>query len=201
MDQDGTVADYLATLEASASGLDPERRTELVAEVREHIGLALAEAGAADDATIRMVLDRLGAPDEIVAAETGARPPSRSDAAMTSDEQQVIGLLPLSVETRALIWLTVGAVVLPWIGPVLGLWTAASSTRWTLGQKRTATLIVVVLLAMPSLFLIPALFAGEITWVYSSGGFLIPFVLLSGILAAAYLWTSSSVVVRVLRKQ
>lgn len=200
MDRDGAVSDYLATLEASASGLDLERRTELVAEVREHIDLALAEAGAADDATVRVVLDRLGAPDEIVAAETGVRPPSPADAAMTSDQQQLIGLLPLGVETRALLWLTVGAAVLPWIGPVLGLWTAASSTRWTLAQKRTATLIVVVLLAMPSLFLIPALFAGEITWVYSSGGFLIPFVPLSGMVAAAYLWTSASLVVRVLRK-
>ena len=28
----------------------------------------------------------------------------------------------LSVETRALLWLTVGAVVFPFIGPAIGLW-------------------------------------------------------------------------------
>lgn len=77
------VGEYLGRLDASASSLTPERRAELVAEVREHIAQALqAEApggdsvdaapksvGALSEATVRNMLDRLGPPEEIVRAE------------------------------------------------------------------------------------------------------------------------------------
>jgi uncharacterized membrane protein len=198
MDSDSLVRDYLDDLEAAASDLPPDRRAELVGDVREHIELALAEAGGTDEATVRDVLDRLGSPQEIVAAEavtevqsvaaTRATPPPHKDRP------------PLSVETRALLLLTVGAVVLPFIGPILGLWVASGATRWSLTQKRTAVLIVFSLLALPAVFLVPSIVAGEITWVFTSGGFLLPFVPLSGILAATYLVVSTSVVLTVSRR-
>lgn len=200
MDPEIVVRDYVGNLEAAASHLAPDRRAELVADVREHIELALAEAGSTDEATVRNVLERLGSPDEIVAAETG---PDRlmGGGQTRTTEPTVVGSRALSVETRALILLTVGAVVMPVIGPVLGLWFVLASERWTLTQKRTAMLIVGVLLVLPLVLLGPALVSGEITWVFTSGGFLLPFVPLAGIVAATYLVVSTSVVLTVSRRR
>lgn len=199
MDAETVVRDYLGSLEAAASHLAADRRAELVADVREHIEFALAEAGSGDEATVRNVLERLGSPAEIVAAEAGPDGPTRP---ITEQKSEPTNDRPrgVSVETRALILLTVGAVVLPFLGPMLGLWFVSASGRWTLTQKRTATLIVIVLLALPLVLLVPALASGEITWVFSSGGFLVPFVPLAGIVAAAYLVGSSSLVLTVSRR-
>jgi hypothetical protein len=199
MDSDTLMRDYLGRLEAAASHLPEHRRVELVGDVREHIEFALAEAGSSDEATVRNVLERLGPPDEIVAAEAGASAPTPNDA-MASTEPGERRSRAVSVETRALTLLTFGAVVLPFVGPLLGLWFVSASARWTLAQKRTATLVVLVLLAMPLVFLVPALVSGEITWVFSSGGFLLPFIPLSGIVAAMYLVGSTSVVLTVSRR-
>ncbi|HYU86509.1 MAG TPA: hypothetical protein VEK80_17025, partial [Kribbellaceae bacterium] len=72
-DPDTLVGDYLGRLEQAAQVLPADRRTELVEEVRAHIAEART-AGADDLAAVRTVLDRLGSPDEIVAA-------AREDAA------------------------------------------------------------------------------------------------------------------------
>ena len=71
MDPEAEIRDYLDALDVAAAPLDLERRAELVAEIREHIDLALGEAGGRDEATVRDVLSRLGSPEEIVAAEMG----------------------------------------------------------------------------------------------------------------------------------
>ena len=65
------VRDYLRRLEADARRLPDDRRAELVSEVREHIGIALAEAGAGDEATVRTVLERLSSPATIVTRYVG----------------------------------------------------------------------------------------------------------------------------------
>ena len=49
--------------------LPPQRRTELVAEVSEHIETAIEASGATGEAAVRNILERLGSPEEIVAAE------------------------------------------------------------------------------------------------------------------------------------
>ena len=65
-----SLTEYLAALEVAASGIPAERRAELVADVRDHIDYALAEAGGGgDEATVRDILYWLGSPAEIVAAE------------------------------------------------------------------------------------------------------------------------------------
>ncbi len=69
MDADALVRDYLDRLETAAWRLPVDRRGELVGEVREHIATAMAEAGRSDELTVRNILERLGAPEEIVAAE------------------------------------------------------------------------------------------------------------------------------------
>ena len=149
-----------------------------------------------------------GRPAEIVAAEawTEVTPVVERSPTPTPDTPQLPKMAvgrarrPLSVEARALLLLTIGAVVLPFIGPMLGLWFVSGSTRWSLAQKRTAALIVLVLLAMPFALLVPAIAAGEITWVFSSGGFLLPFVPWAGIAAAGYLVVSTSLILTISRR-
>ena len=71
MEAEALVSDYLGRLEQAAQPLAADRRGELIAEVQDHIESALTEAGSRDEVTARNVLERLGAPEEIVAAETG----------------------------------------------------------------------------------------------------------------------------------
>ncbi len=199
MEPEMLVRDYVDHLEVAASHLSADRRAELVGDVREHIELALAEAGHADEATVRNVLERLGSPEEIVAAEGGPSAPTGGGATGAAEPPDSPSRA-VSVETRGLLLLTIGALVLPFAGPLLGLWFVSASARWTLAQKRTAAMIVIVLLAMPFVLLVPAVAAGEITWVFTSGGFLLPFVPLAGVVAATYLVASTSIVVTVSRR-
>ena len=62
------VEDYLGRLDRAATTLPPDRRAELVAEIGEHIAAALEAGDPTSEAQVRTVLDRLGQPDEIVAA-------------------------------------------------------------------------------------------------------------------------------------
>jgi len=199
MDPEAVIRDYLAALDEAAAPLDLERRAELVGEIREHIDLALTEAGGRDESTVREVLERLGSPGEIVAAEVGTTG-AVDDGRSSPDPNGGAHRRQLSLETHALLWLTIGAVVLPFIGPAIGLWVAAGSRRWTLTQKRTAVVVFLVLSAMPFFLLVPAAFAGEFMWIIGSAGFTLPFVPLGGIVTAAYLLVSSSLVLTVSRK-
>lgn len=72
---------YLARLRDAAVVLPPARRAELVAEVAEHIETAVEEPDD-DEVAVRNILERLGPPEEIVAAELeGARTPGGSGMA------------------------------------------------------------------------------------------------------------------------
>ena len=158
--------------------MDPE------AEIRDYLD-ALDVAAAPLDLERRAELGGAGSVEDGVSASEQASGSSRR---------------ALSVESRALLWLTIGAIVLPFVGPAIGLWVAAGSMRWSLTQKRTAVLIFLVLSTMPFVLLVPAALAGEFMWIIGSGGFSLPFVPLGGILAAAYLVASSSLVLTVSRK-
>jgi hypothetical protein len=149
MDGDLLVRDYLGRLEAAAWPLAVDRRAELVGEVREHIEAALREAGRSDEVTVRNILERLGPPEEIVAAEAefGGAPASWTGG-------QPLGPVNASsrwgaVEIIAVLLLTVGAIFLPFIGPILGLVFAWASTQWTRREKLTATIIVAAFLLLP----------------------------------------------------
>jgi uncharacterized membrane protein len=198
---DQLVRDYLADLEEAATVLHRDLRDELVRDVREHITIALADADDDDEPFVRAVLDRLGTPDAIVGAamdgdtQTSLRATERGRA-----WSRTAGLRPLTIEERAMLALTVGSIVLPFVGPVLGLWLASASSAWSLAQKRTAAAIVLVLLALPAVLVLPGIAQGELNWVVGSAGFLLPFVPASGLLAAAYLHLTSSFVVTVGRR-
>jgi uncharacterized membrane protein len=170
MDVDVLVRDYLAGLDSAATRLPPARRAELRDEVREHIEAALADAGNRDETTVRNVLERLGPPDEIVAAEAagvedGNGVPSSGGAAAVTGSAARMG----AVEIIAIILLSVGAILLPIVGPLLGLVFVWLSDRWTAGQKLIATAIVVLLMALPFVLLAGALSAGGVGEPVSNG--------------------------------
>ena len=152
MEADALVRDYLGRLEAAAWPLAPDRRGELLIEVREHIESALAEAVNRDEVTARNVLERLGAPEEIVAAEADlAQPASWTPPSPgAGDRRAGWGL----VDVGALLFLTVGAIFLPIVGPMVGLALVWLSAEWTTRQKWIATFIVVILLFFPVLLLL-----------------------------------------------
>ncbi len=97
--------------------------------------------------TARNVLERLGAPEEIVAAETGGD----GAPAATPPPTPVVerGRRWGTLELAAILFLTVGAIFLPVVGPLIGIVLVWMSTAWTTRQKLIATLIVVVVLVVP----------------------------------------------------
>jgi hypothetical protein len=193
MDAETLVRDYMGRLETASTSLPIERRGDLLAELREHIELALAEAGSSDEATVRNVLQRLGSPDEIVAAELGR--PEHSAPAVTpiaevppTEPGRAAATRPrATVETKAILLLTLGAVLLPFVGPLLGLGYLWSSARWTTVQKHTATISVVGLLMLPAAILFPMAAQGELTAIFSTFGPLLILIPMAGFLTAGYL--------------
>ena len=146
MGDEPLVRDYLGRLEAAAWPLAAPRRKELVGEVSEHIDAALTEAGRTDEVTVRNVLERLGPPEEIVAAESETDAPleSRTTSSSTWGATEIIAVLLL----------TIGAVFIPFVGPIIGLVFVWASTRWTTREKAVATLIVVAILLLPFLAIV-----------------------------------------------
>jgi hypothetical protein len=145
VDGEALVRDYLGRLEAAAWPLTPDRKGELVAEVREHIESALSEAGARDEVTVRNTLERLGRPEDIVAEEAGASaaptPPAPPAAAPAASPFGAIEII-------ALLFLTVGSLLLPIFGPIIGMVFVAASTRWTIREKVIAVAILLVLFTL-----------------------------------------------------
>jgi uncharacterized membrane protein len=158
MEPEQLVRDYLGRLEAAALRLPADRRSELIAEIREHIELSAQEAGSRDEATIRTILDRLGSPETIVAAEEGgeygnlpslAVPPNTS-APSTPGESRW-GLL----ETTAALLVTAGAVILPILGPLVGIVLIIVSTRATWRTKFVLSTTGIALTGMLFVVIIP----------------------------------------------
>lgn len=148
---DTLVQDYLERLTRAADRLPPERRAELVEEIREHIESAVAEGEAGTEAELRDLLDRLGDPEEIVAAASEDEPAAPS--ALGRYRRPGIG-----VEIGAVALLTLGSlvIVVGWaIGAIL-LWT---SRRWTTGEKLLGTLVVP---GGPFLALVALPFGGQV---------------------------------------
>lgn len=130
---DSLVADYLARLEQVASTLPPDRRAELLEGISDHIDAARAAGDADDEAAVRTVLDRLGAPAEIVAAAREDAPPY---APPLVARRRGTGL-----ELAAVLMLTVGSL-LPLIGWLVGVGLLWASPRWRVVEKLVGTLVV-----------------------------------------------------------
>jgi hypothetical protein len=176
---DALISEYLGRLDAAAWPLSPTRRSELTAEVREHIERALAEAGSRDETTVRNVLDRLGRPEDIVAAEAespgaSGQPPAWGAAshAATSWMAQAASRGWGGLEIATVVLLTLGALLVWWVGPIIGIVLAWFSDRWTRSEKRTAT-VTVLGLGLAQLLVLVVLFAGAFSSFpsFGSGGF------------------------------
>lgn len=109
---DRLVEDYLRRLEAAAiaAELSPDRRAELVAEIREHVREALS-GDEPDEAAVRNVLERLGRPEDIAADAADA-----ADAAERAPRVAAGGWNGLAIASfvSGLTWLW-------WVGSVLAL--------------------------------------------------------------------------------
>ena len=133
---DRLVDDYLTRLAGASQALPPDRRTELLAEIREHIAASMGGATGAEEAAVRTMLDRLGDPADIVAAaleDNPLAPPSNPGPSL--GRRTGIGL-----EVGAVVMLTVGSLIpLGWFVGVILLW---SSGLWRRSEKLLGTLIV-----------------------------------------------------------
>lgn len=141
-DPNTLIDDYLARLERAAWVLPPDRRTELVEEVRAHI----AEAGSDDEVSVRTVLDRLGTPEEIVAAAQDGEQVFAGGQAVPGGHHPVGGAAQPERRLRArdiaaLLLLPFGGFifVIGWFVGVVLLW---SSDRWRTSEKWLGTLVL-----------------------------------------------------------
>ena len=156
------ASDYLARLDAAARTLPADRRTELLEGITEHLDSARAAGELGDEAAARTLLDRLGEPEEIVAAAREEGPAGRGAAGGTppgwgppSWQGSGPGHAPppapgrptvmtppsTALETTAVLMLTAGSLlpVVGWLVGVALLWT---SRRWRTGEKLLGTLVV-----------------------------------------------------------
>jgi hypothetical protein len=119
------AAEYLQRLRRAGRGLPPGRRRELLAEIEGHLSEAI-DPGASD-AQALTVLDKLGEPEAIIAAETPHQ-----------DE------LPQGRGTRewaAIILLLLGGFIFG-VGWFVGLVLLWSSRAWTARDKWIGTLVI-----------------------------------------------------------
>jgi hypothetical protein len=135
---DALVDDYLARLDHAARTLPDDRRADVVAGIREHIDAARESGVAHDEASLRDLLDRLGEPEEIVAAAREGDdplPPPVAPPAAVAYRSPGIG-----TEITAAVLLTAGSFI-PFVGWIAGVIVAWTSRRWTVGEKLLATLV------------------------------------------------------------
>lgn len=147
MDADALVRDYLGRLEIAATALPAGRRRELTAESGEHIEAALTAAPSRDEVAVRNVLERLGPPEEIVAAEVEPLP---ANSASRLGALEITGLLLLAFGT--LLAPLVGLLGL--VASFVGLGLAWASAAWTSRQKWIATTVFMGLLVLPIIALL-----------------------------------------------
>ncbi|WP_405390238.1 hypothetical protein OG596_21725 [Streptomyces sp. NBC_01102] len=138
--ENALVRAYLDTVEREAATLSPTRRQELLTDLTEHIAVALAESGTADDAGVRRVLDQLGDPRtvaESALAEEGAVAPAPAAPARRDRSGLIILLLLLTAPLMAAnYYLGLFAA----IAGISMLWT---SHHWEGRQRVIGTLIPV----------------------------------------------------------
>lgn len=154
------VEDYLGRLRDAAAMMPPTRREELVSEIEAHVEEGQRAAGDNGDGAVRTLLDRLGPPEEIVAAAMADERPAAQPAAITSSPG-----LPVR-DLAAVILLPLGGFlyVVGWLVGVLLLW---SSPNWTARHKVIGTLVLPLGCALP--LLLGAVLPGKIE-ACSSGG-------------------------------
>jgi uncharacterized membrane protein len=96
---DRLVEDYLGAVSWACDDLPPQRRDELVEDLREHVAAARSVLHEPTEAAVRTILDRLGEPtaiaEEARAAEGLDRPAPAplSEVVVTRSSPAVLGML------------------------------------------------------------------------------------------------------------
>jgi uncharacterized membrane protein len=121
---DALVLRYLQGLESQLGDLPANRRQELLDEVAEHITAARATLDPETEAGVRSLLERLGAPADI-AAEARDRFGVPAEPARPTPWLEVIALV---------------ALVIPFLGWVVGVVLVWLSRLWTTRDKLIGTL-------------------------------------------------------------
>jgi uncharacterized membrane protein len=125
---DRRIDRYLRELDDALKGLPASGRREIVDEIRGHIDEARAQGGAENDTEIAALLERLGQPEDI--------------AAEARERFGIRAANPGWVEVIALVMLPIGAIVLPFLGWVIGVVCLWVSPLWTARDKLIGTLVL-----------------------------------------------------------
>jgi hypothetical protein len=168
VDTDRLVDDYLRRLDAAASAMSPDRRAELIMEIRDHVQEALREDPANDEAAVRNLLDRLGPPEDIVNAADDS----------TSSRELVVAPRR-EINGSAIVSVVLGVLWLAWIGSVLAIvfgYRARREIKNSGGSQRGSALAIagIILGSIGLLLLLIAVGAAIAATVAPSGGSGVP---------------------------
>lgn len=119
------VDHYLDEIRTATQTLPRAQQDSIVSDIEAHIEQALSPD--ADEVEVRTVLDRLGTPDSIAAAAgvVGASPIKRS----------------VVKEVVALVGISIGSLLIPVLGWLVGVVFLWMSTIWSTKQKLAATFV------------------------------------------------------------
>ncbi|MFH8622525.1 DUF1700 domain-containing protein [Streptomyces vietnamensis] len=141
------VTDYLATIEREASFLPAGRREELLADLREHLAVAVGDEQ--DAKTVRTALERLGSPTAIVAAAREEEPETATTAEPRTQPRT------RTVATAVLLGVSgIATLANPLVG--LAVIAVGLGLLWTSGvwEQRTKTLATALTLGTSFAFLL-----------------------------------------------
>ncbi|MEV7772588.1 hypothetical protein [Kitasatospora sp. NPDC086791] len=133
------VRAHLDAVTRYTAPLPEERRRELLADLREHVEVSLAEHDPADEAAVRHVLEQLGSPRRIADAALAEDGLSRPEPESTrrTNVTLLLAVLPFPL------------LLVPAAGPVLALAAAVTaavrvtkSQVWSRRQKKPAALLL-----------------------------------------------------------
>lgn len=113
------ISNYMGAFLREATALTEARRAELAEEIKSHIEISLPEN--ASEVEIRELLDRLGAPEEIVTAELDDEPSRSPVVPEPLRRADLVGL----------ILLLLGGALLPPVGYLVGTGLVGLSRRWS----------------------------------------------------------------------
>jgi hypothetical protein len=139
------VQDYLARLDRASAGLPPETRAELLADLTAHLDSALGPDST--DVDVRNALQELGTPEDVAASAYDGLGSAPAHPAAPVPGSAVWPAPPPSpwgpVEIIAVIGLTAGTFLVPFVGPLVGLVMAWVSDKWSRKEKVIATVLTI----------------------------------------------------------
>jgi HAAS len=122
------IQDYLDDLDSELADLPRAARREVVAEISAHIDELRTELSNDDEAHVRELLDRVGDPADLAA-----------------EARERFGIQPHKrtwVEVTALVLLSIGGLVIPVIGWLIGVVLLWISEVWSTRDKLLGSLVI-----------------------------------------------------------